>query len=118
MAGFWVVGEVDAEGSLARLSTEVAPLARGLAEAAGSKASGIVVAADPKAAAGELATYLPNVLTVTESAAADHAWSTIAAERVAGLASEAGAEAPDFIVVGAGPDGRDVAGVLSALLGW
>jgi electron transfer flavoprotein alpha subunit len=76
---------------------------------------GVVVAAEPKDAAEELAAYLPRVLAVTEPAAADHAWATVAAERVAALAREG---EPDYIVTGAGPDGRDVAGVLSALLGW
>ena len=64
MAGLWVVGEVTADGSLARISTEVATLARTLAEAAGQDVAGIVVAADPKAAAAELATYLPRVLAL------------------------------------------------------
>ena len=118
MAGIWVVGEVNPDGSLARLSTEVATMARGLADAAGTSATGVVVAADPAAAAKDLATYLPRVLTIAEPAAADHAWSTVAAERIAALVGGAGGDAPDHILVGAGPDGRDLAGVLSALLGW
>ncbi|MCI0346405.1 MAG: electron transfer flavoprotein subunit alpha/FixB family protein [Chloroflexi bacterium] len=118
MAGLWVVGEVNPDGTLARLSSEVATMARGLAEAAGTSATGVVVAEDPAAAAKELATYLPRVLTITEPVAAEHAWSTIAAERIAALVRGAGDEAPDHVLLGAGPDGRDVAGVLSALLGW
>ena len=118
MAGLWVVGEVNPDGSLARLSTEVATMARGLAEAAGTTATGVIVAPDPAAAAKDLASYLPSVLPITEPAAADHAWATIAAERIAALAGAAGADAPDHILAGAGPDGRDLAGVLSALLGW
>ena len=56
MAGtIWVVAETNADGSLAKSSSEVATLARTLAEAAGGDAAGIVVAADPKAAAEELA---------------------------------------------------------------
>ena len=118
MSGLWVVGEVNPDGSLARLSAEVATLARGLADAAGTSATGVVVAADPAAAASELATYLPRVLTIAEPAAAEHAWSTVAAERIASLIGAAGDDAPSHVLVGAGPDGRDVAGVLSALLGW
>ena len=118
MANLWVVGEINPDGSLARLSTEVATMARSLAQTAGGSATGVVVAADPAAAAKELATYLPRVVTITEPAAAEHAWATIAAERIAALVTAAGKDAPDHILVGAGPDGRDVAGVLTTLLGW
>jgi electron transfer flavoprotein alpha subunit len=114
MAGLWVIGEVTADGGLARISTEVATLARTLAEAAGQDVAGIVVAADPKAAAAELATYLPRVLALTEPAAADNAWSMVAADRIAGVLEP---DTKEFIFVGAGPDGRDVAGALSALTG-
>jgi electron transfer flavoprotein alpha subunit len=115
MAGLWVIGEVTADGGLARISTEVATLARTLAEAAGQDVAGIVVAADPAAAAAELATYLPRVLALTEPAAADKAWSMVAADRIAGVLEP---DTKEFIFVGAGPDGRDVAGALSALTGW
>jgi electron transfer flavoprotein alpha subunit len=114
MPGLWVVGEVTADGSLARISTEVATLARTLGEAAGQEVAGIVVSADPAAAAAELATYLPRVLAVSEPAAADRPWSMVAAERVAGLLEP---EGETYVFVGAGPDGRDVAGALSALTG-
>jgi electron transfer flavoprotein alpha subunit len=39
----------------------------------------------------------------------------VAAERIAAVVES---EVPDFIFVGAGPDGRDVAGALSVLTGW
>jgi len=115
MPGSWVVAEVNADGSLAHISAEVATMTRQLATAAGAEATGIVVAADPAAAAAELATYLPRVIAVTDAIAAGHVWSTIAAERIVGLTAT---DLPDHIFLGAGPDGRDVAGVLSALLGW
>ncbi|HEV8489413.1 MAG TPA: electron transfer flavoprotein subunit alpha/FixB family protein [Candidatus Limnocylindrales bacterium] len=115
MGALWVVGEPTAEGGLARISAEVGTLARGLGEGSGRDVVGVVVAGEPNAAAKELAAYLPRVLAITEPAAADHAWATVAAERVAALARES---EPDYIVTGAGPDGRDLAGVLSALLGW
>jgi electron transfer flavoprotein alpha subunit len=115
MAGLWVLGEVTADGTLARISTEVATLARMLAEAAGEDVAGIVVAADPAAAAAELATYLPRVLAVSEPAAADRPWSMVAAERIAALLKP---DAKEFMFVGAGPGGRDLAGALSAMLGW
>ena len=115
MPGLWVIGQPTADGSLAHISAEVATLGRHLADQAGTDVTGIVVAADPKKAADELATFVPRVLAVTEPAAADHAWATIAAERIAALAKE---QKPDYILLGADPDGRDVAGVLSVLLDW
>jgi electron transfer flavoprotein alpha subunit len=115
MARLWVVGEVTADGTLARISTEVATLARTLADAGGGEITGIVVAADPSSAANELATYLPRVLAITEPAAATRPWSLVAAERVAAIV---GSETEGYVFVGAGPDGRDVAGALSALTGW
>jgi len=41
----------------------------------------------------------------------------VAADRVASLLEEAASAPPDAILVGAGPDGRDLAGALSALTG-
>ena len=115
MAGLWVLGEVTADGSLARISTEVATLARTLGQAAGEDVAGIVVAGDPAAAAAELATYLPRVIAVTDPAASERPWSMVAAERIATYLET---ETPEFLLVGAGPDGRDLAGALSALTGW
>jgi len=115
MGRLWVVGEVAADGSLARISAEVATLARGLADASGLEVVGIVVAAAPARAAADLAAHLPRVVAVEEPDAAGHAWSVLAAERIAALLGDPG---PTYVLVGAGPDGRDVAGVLSGLLGW
>jgi len=116
MAAFWVIGEPNADGSLARISAEAATLARSLAAAAGagSVARGIVIAADSGPAAEQLAGYLPEVVAVTDEAAAGHAWAALAAERAAAVIGEA---ADAVIIVGAGPDGRDVAGMLAALTG-
>jgi electron transfer flavoprotein alpha subunit len=113
MAGFWVVAETNGDGTLARSAAELATLARDLATKAGVEAAGIVVAADPRAAADELATYLSRVVAVTDSAAGDHAWGQIAAERAAAVLD---GEGPTLVLTGAGPDGRDVAGTLLALL--
>jgi electron transfer flavoprotein alpha subunit len=118
MARLWVVGEPGPDGGLARISTEVATLARELGTAGGHEVSGIVVAADPGPAAADLAAYLPLVLTIADPAAADHAWSAVAAGRLVALIEAQGAGAdPDVIFVGAGPDGRDLAGAVSALTG-
>jgi electron transfer flavoprotein alpha subunit len=110
----WVHGEIGADGGLARISTEAATVARSLGEAAGRDVVGIVVSSDPSAAAEELARYVPRVLAVTEPATADHAAGSIVGQRLAALAER---EAPQVILTGAGAEGRDVAGVLSALLG-
>jgi electron transfer flavoprotein alpha subunit len=115
MAGIRVVAEVTADGGLAHITTEVATLARTLAAEAGQDVVGIVVAPDPSAAAAELARYLPRVVTVAEPAATDRAWAMVAAERIATVLEPG---TPEFVLVGAGPDGRDVAGALSALTGW
>ena len=115
MGGIWVHGELAADGSLAKLSTEVATLARVLAaDSGGSEVTGIVIAADPSGAAGELAKYVPVVWTVAEPLTGDHAGGMIAAQRMAALVE---AHDPDVILAGAGPEGRDLAGALSALTG-
>jgi electron transfer flavoprotein alpha subunit len=110
MAGIWVLGEIGGDGSLTKLSTEVATLARSLA----GDVTGIVIGADPAAAAGELARFVPRILTVTEPTTADHAAGMIVAQRLAALVE---AHDPDVILAGAGPEGRDVAGALSVLTG-
>jgi electron transfer flavoprotein alpha subunit len=111
----WVHGELAPDGSLAKISTEIATVARTLAEAAGTEVVGVVIAADPMAAATELATFVPRVLAVTEPATADHAAGTIVGQRLAAMIER---EQPSFVLTGAGPEGRDVAGVVSALSGW
>ncbi len=115
MAGaIWVLGETTADGHLARISTEVATLARGLGEAAGREVVGVILAAEPATAAAELGGYLPRVLSLTDSATAGHASATIVGERLVALIERDG---PAYVLTGAGPEGRDVAGVVSALTG-
>ena len=105
MAGILVVGEVAADGSLTKLSTEVATLARSLGDA-----TGLIPVAGSDAAAATLAGFLPSV-AIDAGAAADAG----AAERAAVVAA---ALADDVLVlVPASPDGRDFAGALSALTG-
>ena len=79
-----------------------------------TEAAGIVVAADPKAAAEELAGYVPRVVAVAEPLADGHAWAQVAAQR--GQRSSSPPRRRPLILTGAGPDGRDVAGTLLALL--
>jgi electron transfer flavoprotein alpha subunit len=113
--GIWVHGEVAGDGSLAKLSTEVATLARSLGDASGEPVTGVVIGADPSAAAATLADYVPRVLAVTEPETAEHAAGTIVAQRLAALVAE---HQPRIVMTGAGPEGRDLAGALSALTGW
>ena len=116
MGGIWVHGEIAGDGSLAKLSTEVATLARSVAEASGgADVTGVVIGADPAAAANELARFVPKVLAVTEPSTKDNSAGMIAAQRLAALIGE---HDPDIVMTGAGPEGRDLAGALSALIGW
>jgi electron transfer flavoprotein alpha subunit len=111
----WVIAETAPDGRLARISAEVATLARGLAASAGLDVTGIVVAppASAAAVAAELATYLPRVIAV-EAPAAE---TSPAAVVVAGAAARLIAGTPDAcVLIGASPDGRDMAGFLSAML--
>ena len=107
MGDIWVIAEPTPTGGLATISAEIATLGRSLAATSGRELVGVVVAADPAGAAADLAAYLPSVLSVTEPAAQGHAWATLAAQHVAALVQ---ADLPDLILVGAGLDGRDVAG--------
>jgi electron transfer flavoprotein alpha subunit len=115
MAGaIWVVGEATPAG-LARVSGEVATLARTIADGARREVVGVVAAADPGPAAQELATFLPTVHALTEPTAGDRPVSNAIAPRLAALIER---EQPSYVFLGATPDGRDLAGILSALLGW
>ena len=115
MAGaVWIVAEHH-DGALTRISTETATLARQLGEAASAEVVGIVVGSGPGSAAAELARFVPSVLAVEAAAAANSAGAAVVASAVAELAA---AEPPATILLGASPDGRDVAGMLSVLLGW
>jgi electron transfer flavoprotein alpha subunit len=116
MGGIWVHGEIAGDGSLAKLTTEVATLARSVAEASGgAEVTGIVIGADPGAAATELAGYVPKVLAITEPSTKGHSAGMIVAQRLAALIQQ---HEPDIVMTGAGPEGRDLAGALSALTGW
>ena len=56
MGALWVVAEPGPDGGLARISAEAATLARGLGDRTRRDVVGLVIAADPTAAAAELAT--------------------------------------------------------------
>jgi electron transfer flavoprotein alpha subunit len=115
MAGaIWVLGEGSGDG-LARASAEVATLAADLGAAAGRDVVGVVAAAAPDGPAAALARYVPRVLSLGVPAAEG---STLAAAVAPALAALIEREAPAYLVVGATQDGRDIAGMLAALLGW
>ena len=103
-----------ADGTLTRLSTEVATLARSLAAASGGSAVGLVVDPSPAGAAAELAGYLSRVVSVTAPGLADQTSAPQIVAEVGRLADEG----VTHIMLGATADGRDVAGALVGLLGW
>ena len=113
--GIWVLGQSGPNGGIARISAEIATLARSLGEAGVREVTGIVIGSDPGAAATELATFVPRVIAVADPALAGHASATIVAQRLVALAAT---DQPDVILCGADPEGRDIAGATAALLGW
>ncbi len=108
----WAIGEV-VDGRATRLSTEVATVARSLAAASGRQAVAVVVGADPGRAAADLAAFVPRVVAIAAPLATERPTAAVAAPRIAALARS---EDPDYLVIGATPDGRDLAGLLAALL--
>jgi electron transfer flavoprotein alpha subunit len=113
MAGrLLVVGEV-ADGGLTRLSTEVATLARSLSEASGLTVHGVVTAPDPSGPAAELARFTGGEVSAVSNPGATNG-PAAAVSVHDGLAF---GQQADYILLGASPDGRDTAGMMSALLG-
>jgi electron transfer flavoprotein alpha subunit len=110
--GFWAVGEV-ADGGPTRLTLELATLARQLAEAGGTEAMSVLVGAGAGDAATEVASYGPPVLAVETADASDRPTAAVVAARVAAVVEE---RAPSYLLVGASPDGKDVAGALVGML--
>ncbi len=106
------VAEV-ADGSLTKLSTETATLARSLAGASGGEAVGLVVDVAPDAAAAELATYLPRVVAVSSAALGAEVPAPHVAAEVVRLLGEGVTHA----ILCATTDGRDIAGAIVALTG-
>jgi electron transfer flavoprotein alpha subunit len=109
----WAIGEL-VQGEPTRLSHELATLAAGLAADAGRPATSVLVGAGAGAAAPGLAAHGPDVIAVDTAPAARPAAAVIA-ERVAALVRE---REPAYLLVGASNDGRDVAGLLQAMLDW
>lgn len=114
MAGaIWAVGEI-ADGAPTRLARELATLAGQLAQAGGGAALSVLVGPGAAAAAPELATHGPDVLAV-EVDPGESPLAAVVASRLAALVTE---RQPGYLLLGATSDGKDVAGILQALLGW
>ncbi len=111
MAGILVVGEMAPDGSLTKLSTEAATLARLLHEAGGGAPVGIIHGRNVEAAADEFGLFVATV-HVDDTVAADSTVAPIAVALAARL------DDYDLVLLPASPDGRDLAGALSALSGW
>lgn len=110
----WILGEVD-DDQLQPSSPGVATLGRGVADAAGREAVGVVVGESPMAASAELATFLPRVLAV--SVQGQDGWLD-PAQTARVLATLVEAQSPGYIVVPATHTGRVLAGALAARLQW
>jgi electron transfer flavoprotein alpha subunit len=110
MAGVWAIGEI-ADGQPTRLTLELATLARQMAEAAGIEARTVLIGQGAAAAGDEAARYGPDVLAVEASADAQPMPQVIA-PRLAALIAE---RSPDYLLIGASNDGKDVAGLLLGL---
>lgn len=108
MSAIWVVGEL-AGGRPTRLTLELATLASGLARAAGGDARVVLVGEGAAGAATEVSTHGPDAWSLEAAGICEAA---TVATLVARLAADA---APDAILVGASPWGRDVAGLLVGL---
>ncbi len=102
-----------ADGTLTKLSTEVATLARVLAEAAGGTAIGLVMDSSPDAAAARLASYVPRVIAVADPSLAGE----VLAPHVAGEIVRLLSGGVTHVVLGATTNGRDIAGTLVGLTG-
>lgn len=112
MPGIWAVGDLASEGQATRLSYELATLARTLGAASGRPAGSVVIGAGASRAAEELAKYGPAVLAI-DTPVRDLPSASVVAPRLADLVRRF---VPDYLLIGATPDGKDLAGALVGLL--
>jgi electron transfer flavoprotein alpha subunit len=112
MAEIWAVGEI-ADGVPTKLTLELATLARQLAEKAGGESRTVLVGSGAAKAAAGVAPYAGGVLAVeVESGAAKGPVAATVAPRLAALIAE---RKPDYVLIGASNDGKDMAGLLVGL---
>ena len=110
MARVWAIGEI-ADGTATKLTLELATLARRLAEASGGEAAAVVVGSGAAKAGEEVSRYVALVLAVEADTVATP-YPQVVAPRVAALVAQ---HAPDYLLIGASNDGKDVCGLLLAL---
>jgi electron transfer flavoprotein alpha subunit len=110
MATVWAIGEIS-DGSATRLTLELATLARNLAAASGGDARTVLVGSGAAAAAEEVAKYGPDIVAV-EVDSSGSPYPQVVAPRVAALIEQ---HAPDYLLIGASNDGKDICGLLLGL---
>jgi electron transfer flavoprotein alpha subunit len=110
MGPLLVVGEV-AGGRATRLTLELATLATRLGDETGTSAHAVLVGADAREAAPELASHGPSVLVAAAGTSEVPAALTLVDAALAAIDRVA----PSVILVGATQDGHDVAGALLGL---
>jgi electron transfer flavoprotein alpha subunit len=112
MGAIWAIGEI-ADGQPTKLTLELATLARALAQKAGGEAATVLIGAGAAAAAPAAAAYGPDVLAVeVDDGLADRPVAAVVAPRLAALVAE---RKPDYLLIGASNDGKDIAGLLLGL---
>jgi len=109
MAGILAIGEIASDAPT-KLTLELATLARELAAASGQAAS-VLLRGQGAAAAAEAVAAQGVTVLVADGAIEGPTAAAIAAQAAAVIADRA----PDWVLVGASPDGKDVAGALVGL---
>ena len=109
MATIWAIGEIN-DGVPSKLTLELATLARELAEKSGGESKTVLIGKAASSAANEVAPYAGGVLAVEADVAGPSARAV--ATRAAALIAQ---HNPDYVLVGASNDGKDVAGLLLGL---
>jgi electron transfer flavoprotein alpha subunit len=113
MSTIWAVGEV-AGGVPTKLTLELATLARQLAEKASGESRTVLIGRGAGDAAAKVAPYSDGGVLAVEldEGTAKQAQAALVATRLAALIEE---HKPDFMLLGASSDGKDVAGLLVGL---
>ena len=109
-AQIWAIGEIS-DGQPTKLTLELATLARTLAAAGGGEARTVLVGTGAAAAAAGATAYGPDVLAV-EADTGGRPLAAVIAPVVAALVAE---RKPDFLLIGASNDGKDICGLLLGL---
>jgi electron transfer flavoprotein alpha subunit len=110
MSAIWAIADLAA-GSPSRLTMELATLAGHLASASGGSAGTVLIGPGAAAAAADVAAIGPAVLSVNTGEPDRPAAAFLAGHLLPLLESDA----PDWLLIGASPDGKDLAGILVGL---